>query len=75
MQHVIVSLLFHLLRFSRCPTCGSWGRFSRPTPAVSGPIPPEVQGLVPLICKCPRGCTSSVQAITSLERRAAHVEA
>ena len=75
MQHAIVSLLFRLMRFSRCPCCGSWGRFSRPTPAVFGPIPSEVQGLVPLICKCPRGCTSSVQAITRLERRASQVKA
>lgn len=75
MQRFVALSLFHLLHVARCPCCGSWGKFSRPTPAVSGPVPAEVQGLVPLICHCPRGCTSSVRSITGLERRAAHVEA
>ena len=75
MQRFVATWLFHLLRYSKCPCCGQWGRFSRATPAVSGPIPAEVQGLVPLICKCPRGCTSSVQAIIRLERRATQVKA
>jgi hypothetical protein len=75
MQRFVAALLFRLLRYSRCPSCGSWGKFSRPIPAISGPVPAEVQGLVPLICRCPRGCTSSVRAITSLERRGIHVEA
>ena len=75
MQRFVATLLFHLLRVGRCPCCSRWGKFDRVTPAVSGPVPAEVQGLVPMICRCPQGCTSSVRAITSLERRVTRVEA
>ena len=70
MQHII-TLSFRLLRFAPCPCCGRWGRFTRPVPAVSGPVPAEMERLVPHICRCPRDCTSSVRAITGLEVRAA----
>jgi hypothetical protein len=73
---IVVAILFKLVRWGRCPCCHSWTSFSRPQPALYGPIPVEVQGLVPQVCKCRRnGCTSSERAIVSLELRPASVEA
>jgi hypothetical protein len=71
-MHNFISLLsFRILRVGRCPACGRVGRFTKATPALRGPIPAEVQGAVPLICRCANGCTSSVRAITERELRTA----
>lgn len=76
MRRAIAVTLFKLALYGRCPTCSHWTRFSKATPVLTGYIPPELQGLVPQICKCRKnGCTSSVRAITSLELRPARVEA
>ena len=69
MLHILATLLFRFLRVGRCPACGRIGRFSHPLPAIRGPIPAEVEGAVPLICRCTNGCTSSVRAIIELELR------
>lgn len=71
MQRFVALLLFRTLRIGTCPCCGRMGRFSKAVPAVCGPIPAEVKGAVPLICRCANGCTSSVRAITHRELRTA----
>ena len=73
-METLAALLFRWTRWGRCPACGRWSRFSAPVLAATG-VPPEMEHLVPRICKCRHGCTSSVRAIISLELRTAAKEA
>lgn len=74
-MQLIASLLFRLARVGRCPCCGKWTRFTRPTSPIVGNMPPGYKGPIILMSTCRRqGCTSSVRAITSLELRVATKE-
>ena len=68
-MHTLMHWLFTCFRISICPCCHQITTFSQPVPVAYG-VPAEYAHLVPQVVKCRRnGCTSSVRAVVSLEKR------